>query len=52
MYKMIEKHTENCKRYIPLSEETSMLNWDLDTEMNVLVWAGTHSTRVTKEVTR
>ena len=28
-----------------------MLNWDVDTEMNVLVWAGTHSTRETKEVT-
>ena len=28
-----------------------MLNWDLDTETNVIVWADTHSTRVTKEVT-
>ena len=27
-----------------------MLNWDLDTEMNVIVWAVTHSTRVIKEV--
>ena len=27
-----------------------MLNWDLDTEMNVLVWAGTHSKRVTQAV--
>ena len=25
-----------------------MIGGDLDTEMNVLVWAGTHSTRVTK----
>ena len=27
-----------------------MQNWDLDTEQNVQVWAGTHSTRETKEV--
>ena len=27
-----------------------MLDWDLDTEMNVIVWESTHSTRVTKEV--
>ena len=31
--------------------EISMLSWDLDTEMNVTVWADTHSTRETKEVT-
>ena len=28
-----------------------MLNWDLDTELNVTVWADTHSARETKEVT-
>ena len=29
-----------------------MLKWDLDTETNVMiVWADTHSTRETKEVT-
>ena len=33
-----------------LLEETSMQNWDLDTKQNVLVLAGTHSTRETKEV--
>ena len=27
-----------------------MQNWDPDTEQNVLVLAGTHSTRETKEV--
>ena len=27
-----------------------MQNWDLDTELNVLVLAGTHSTRETEEV--
>ena len=29
----------------------SMLNWDLDTEMNVIVWVVTPSMRETKEVT-
>ena len=28
-----------------------MRNWDLDMETNVKVWADTHSTRETKEVT-
>ena len=28
-----------------------MLSWDLEKERNVKVWAGTLSTRVTKEVT-
>ena len=28
-----------------------MLNWDLEMETNVNVWADTHSTRETKEVT-
>ena len=32
-----------------LLEETSIQNWDLDTEQNVPVSAGTHSTRKTKE---
>ena len=52
MYKTIEKHTANCKRYVPIvgEERTSMLNWDLDTEQNVFVLTSTHSTRETKEV--
>ena len=50
MCRTIEKQTTNCKNTYRLLEETSMLNWDLDTEQNVLVLSGTHSTRETKEV--
>ena len=32
-------------------EETSTLSWDLAKEWNVKVWAGTLSTKVTREVT-
>ena len=39
-----------AKDTYPLLEETSMQNWDQDTERNVSVLAGTHSTRETKEV--
>ena len=47
MYKTIEKHTPNYKRYIP--KIGGHFNAELDTEMNVSVSAGTHSTRETKE---
>ena len=33
-----------------LVEETSMLSWDLDAELNVQVLANTHSTKQTREV--
>ena len=50
MYKTIEKHTTNYKRYILfIGRRLSMHNWDLDTEVDVLVWEGTHSTREMKE---
>ena len=45
--KLQKIHTCNWSQSL---EEISMPNWDLDTEMNVSVWAGTHSTRETKEV--
>ena len=51
MYKTIEKHTANYKRYIPIIGGDFNAELDLDTELNVLVWAGTHSTRETKENT-
>ena len=45
-----EAHRKLQKIHTLQLEETSMLNWDSDTEMSVLVWAGTRSARVTKEV--
>ena len=54
----VEKCTEQsrntrqtAKNTYRLSEETSMLSWDLDVELNVQVLANTHSTEETKEVT-
>ena len=48
MCKTTEKHTANCKRYIPIVGGD--FNAELDTKQNVRVLAGTHSTRETKEV--
>ena len=45
------RSTQQIAKYTyPSLEETSMQNWDLDTEQNVLMLAGTHSTKETKEV--
>ena len=51
VYKTIEKTQQFAKDTYLLLEETSMQNCDLVTEPDVLVLAGTHLTRETKEVT-
>ena len=54
----IEKCTKRSRSTLKIAKDTFQkiggdfnANWDLDTEMNVTVWAITHSTRETKEVT-
>ena len=47
-----EAHDKLRKLHTDLLEETSMLSWDQDAELNVQMLANTHSTEETREVTR